>query len=191
MISWIKSACVAIFLHVKSEKNMFTMENCLVWAFCEGYWGMKWELFIFVKLLNSRPCGILGYATIASDVYRITCGSVGVLPCFCVSINKNVITCLCNIPYVRYSHFIHLLALWNSLFVRSTLVSNGTDLHNLPGEGKVCYCLEHFSDTPPKEVQIHTHTHSQAKANLYFSSLLMPSQIQPFSFRVTMAFRYL
>lgn len=26
------------------------------------------ELFIFVKLLNSKPCGILGY--VASDVYK-------------------------------------------------------------------------------------------------------------------------
>lgn len=33
------------------------------------------ELVIFLKLLNSGPCGILGYVTMASDVYRNTFGS--------------------------------------------------------------------------------------------------------------------
>lgn len=39
------------------------------------------ELFIFVKLLNSKPCGILGYVTMVSDVYRDICGGMG-MPLF-------------------------------------------------------------------------------------------------------------
>ena len=147
------------------------------------------ELFIFVKLRNSGPSGILGYVSVASDVCRGTwkCGIAPqqeVWECFCVCSSK-IIICLCNMCVCGEVLALHSLQpslcnRWNSEkgCLSDQLWCPMGQIHTtLEGEGKVCCCLKQFIHTQQKG---NKNTHTQTHTGSYSSSVLeLPAHASP------------
>lgn len=113
------------------------------------------------------PWRALGFVTMATHVYRDTCASVGILPCFVFAYEK-ILMHSCKMRenigvsswrICRHCKTTCLSAqLWQAL-------SMGQIYITLQGEGKVCCCLERFIHTYKKEkLWSHTFTGSTSSS---------------------------